>query len=377
MMTRRGDWSFRSGGMARVAWVALAWSAIACGPPEVLEETVAVGRGGDLVAVGRALELTDSVEGDVMAAGARVRFRGRAGGDLLVAGGQQVLGGVVEGSARAAGGWVGLGARVERNVTLAGNQVVVGPPAVVLGNAYLVGGSVRFDGTAEQLVRIMGGTVLLNGTIRGDVLVEARRLRLGPDAVIEGDLRYRLSRGQDVILHPGAQVAGAVLPLPAHRAGWIPWALRAFWLVGFMVAGAVVLALLPLLTEAVEARLRRRPVASVVAGILMLILIPVLLLLVAVTIVGLPVALIGAALLAITVYLAPVAVALWFGRAVLRRPPELTRGARVTAFLLGALLLGVIGFVPLVGPAVVALATVFGFGALVVALWEGALRTEA
>jgi cytoskeletal protein CcmA (bactofilin family) len=377
MMTRRGDWSFRSGGMARVAWVALAWSAIACGPPEVLEETVAVGRGGDLVAVGRALELTDSVEGDVMAAGARVRFRGRAGGDLLVAGGQQVLGGVVEGSARAAGGWVGLGARVARNVTLAGNQVVVGPPAVVGGNAYLVGGSVRFDGTAEQLVRIMGGTVLLNGTIRGDVLVEARRLRLGPDAVIEGDLRYRLRRGQDAVLHPGAQVAGAVLPLPARRAGWIPWALRAFWLAGFLVAGAVVLALMPLLTGAVEARVRRRPVASLAAGILMLILIPILLLLVAVTVVGLPLALIGVALLAITMYLAPVVVALWLGRAVLRRPPELRRGARVTAFLLGALLLGLIGFVPIIGPAVVALATVFGFGALVVALWEGALRTEA
>jgi hypothetical protein len=93
--------------------------------------------------------------------------------------------------------------------------------------------------------------------------------------------------------------------------------------------------------------------------------------------VGLPLALIGVALLAITVYLAPVVVALWLGRAVLRRPPELPRGARVTAFLLGALLLGLIGFVPLVGPAVVALAAVFGFGALVVALWEGALRTEA
>jgi cytoskeletal protein CcmA (bactofilin family) len=376
-MTRRGDWSFRSGGMAGVVWLLAVGSIVACGPPQVLEETVAVGRGGDLVAVGRALELTDSVEGDVMAAGARVRFRGRAGGDLLAAGGQQVLGGVVEGSARAAGGWVGLGARVERNVTLAGNQVVVGPPAVVMGNAYLVGGSVRFDGTAERLVRIMGGTVMLNGTIRGDVLVEARRLRLGPDAVIEGDLRYRLSRGQDVILHPGAQVAGAVLPLPAHRAGWIPWALRAFWLVGFMVAGAVVLALLPLLTGAVEARARRRPIVSLAAGILVLILIPVVLLLVAVTLVGLPLALIGVALLAITLYLAPVVVAVWLGRTVLRRPPELPRGARVTAFLLGALLLGLIAFVPLVGPAVVALATVFGFGALVVALWEGALRTEA
>lgn len=367
----------RNGAVALAAGMLVAAAVAGCDAPDVVDDGVRVVRGGDLLAAAPSVSVGDSAGGDVMAAGVDVRFTGAAGGDLLVAGGRQVLGGRAEGSVRAAGGYVGMATHVGRNVTLAGSRVYVARPARIQGNAYLAGGSVEFEGRAEQLVRVMGGDVVLNGVINGDVLVEAGRLRLGPEAVIAGDLRYRLSRGQEAIVHPSAHVGGEVLPLGPRPGRWVPWAVRGLWILSFMFAGVVIIALAPVLTRAVEARLRHRPLAALLMGIAVLLLVPIVLAAFAVTVIGIPLALVGAALLLAAVYVAPLVVGLWLGRVLLSGPSDPGRGEMMLAFLLGALILGLIGLVPYIGPAVLILSVIFGIGALMVALWEGALRTEA
>lgn len=109
----------------------------------------------------------------------------------------------------------------------------------------------------------------------------------------------------------------------------------------------------------------------------MLVLVPLVLVAFALTVIGIPVALIGVALLGAAVYLAPVVVGVWLGRVLLSGPSDPGRWELVLSFLLGALILGLIWLVPWVGPAVAGVATILGLGALAVALWEGALRTEA
>lgn len=352
--------------------------ALACDAPEPVDTGVAVLRGGDMVAARRDVVVRDSIEGDLMAAGANVRFSGTVGGDILAAGGTHVLGGAAAGSVRAAGGYVLLGTAADRNVTVVGGTVVVHRRAQVGGNAYLAGRTVRVEGQVGQLVRIVGATVVLNGPIAGDVLVEARRLELGPEAVIEGDLRYRLGRGQEATVHPGARVDGAVLTLPARRVGWVPWALRLYWVAAFLLAGAVVVALFPVLTLAGEVRVRARPLASLVLGIALLLVVPLLLAALAITVVGLPLALVGLALYAVSVYLAPVVVGVWLGRVLRSRPSSYPdRGELIGSFLLGGVIVGLIGLVPYVGVAILLLATILGLGAMAVALWEGAVRTDA
>jgi len=304
-----------------------------------------------MLAAHRDVVVRDSIEGDLMAAGGNVRFTGTVGGDVLAAGGTQVLGGTVAGSVRAAGGYVLVGTVADRNITAVGGTVAVDRRARIGGNAYLAGGT---------------------------VLVEAGRLELGPDAAIEGDLRYRLGRGQEATVHPNARVDGAVLTLPARRLGWVPWALRIYWVAAFLVAGAVIVAMFPVLMLAGDVRVRARPLASVGMGILLLLLVPAVLAAIAITVLGIPLALIGAALYAVSVYLAPVVVALWLGRILLSRSSTYPdRGELVGAFLLGGVIIGLLGLVPYAGAVILLLATIVGLGAMAVALWEGAVRAEA
>jgi len=366
--------------LAALTACALAGAAtLACRAPETaVDAGVAVLRGGDMLAAHRDVVVRDSIEGDLMAAGGNVRFTGTVGGDVLAAGGTQVLGGTVAGSVRAAGGYVLVGTVADRNITAVGGTVAVDRRARIGGNAYLAGGTVRLEGRVDHLVRIMGGNVVLNGPIGGDVLVEAGRLELGPDAAIEGDLRYRLGRGQEATVHPNARVDGAVLTLPARRLGWVPWALRLYWVAAFLVAGAVIVAMFPVLMLAGDVRVRARPLASVGMGILLLLLVPAVLAAIAITVLGIPLALIGAALYAVSVYLAPVVVALWLGRILLSRSSTYPdRGELVGAFLLGGVIIGLLGLVPYAGAVILLLATIMGLGAMAVALWEGAVRAEA
>jgi hypothetical protein len=350
---------------------------LSCRAPGPIDEGVAVFRGGDLVAVHREMVVRDTVSGDVMAVGSEIRFTGAAGGDLLTAGRTHILAGATAGSVRAAGAHVLLGTAVERNVTVAGRTVVVDRRSRIRGNAYLAGGTIRMEGRVGRLLRMMGGTVVLNGTVGGDVLVEAWRLELGPDAVIEGDLRYRLGRGQEAVVHPRARVEGNVIGLPGHHTRWIPWALRLFWLVGFLFAGIVVVALLPGLTRAGELRIRVRPLISFLVGLAMLVVAPLLIVALAITVIGLPVALVAAALYAVSVYLAPILVGVWLGLVLRSRSSAYAgRGELVGAFLLGGLILGLLGLIPYAGWAIHLLVAVLGLGAMIVALWEGAVETR-
>lgn len=351
---------------------------VSCRPSlPTAEDGVFVQRGGDLVASRDAVTIRDTVPGDVLAAGGDIVFAGAAGGDLVVASARQRLGGTAAGSVRAAGAEVRIGAQVGRNVTAAGRLVVLERPARVAGNSYLVGQTVRLEGAAEGLVRIGAQNVALNGTMAGDVLVEASRLRVGPDAVIEGDLRYRLSRGQEPEVDPAARIEGTIHPLSPRPRLPVRATLRVLALLGFLVAGAVVVALLPGLAHASGLRIRARPVVSVLGGLGLLLLVPVVIVLVAITVIGVPLALVAAALYGVAVYLAPVVVGLWLGRLVLRGSTYPERGELVGAFLLGGALIGLLGFIPWAGPVILALATVVGLGAFAVALWEGALEVQA
>lgn len=333
-------------------------------------------RGGDLLSARADVMVADTVAGDVMLAGGDIRFSGAAGGDILAAGANHRIAGTAGGSVRAAGADVRVATRVGRNATLAGANVVLHGRGHVAGNAYLVGAAVRLNGSVDRLARVAGRDVVINGTIGGDVLVEAGKLTIGPDARILGDLRYRLTRGQEVVIDPGARIEGSTLPLRPRPHLWVRGAFDLLRMVGFLIAGAVAVALLPGLTLAAESRIRSRPMASLGVGLALLVLLPLVLAAIAITIVGIPLALAAAAILGATAYLAPVVAAVWLGRFLFPGGADPTRGAVVLAFLAGGVPLLLLGLVPFVGIAVRIVLAAVGLGAIVVALWEGALQVE-
>ena len=335
----------------------LVMSATGCGRNGPISEVKR--NGEDVLARGSAPVMTDSVAGDAILAGGDVRFSGAAVGDYLGAGGKQTIGGRIHGSLRAAGGEIDVTALVDRNATVIGGDVELDSAAIVVRNAYLVGGNVQIKGTVQGSLLASGGSVMLNGLVGRDVEIAAGSFHLGPRAQIAGNLRLRVPEGK-VRIDPAARVGGTVTVLPGRKKGMF----RFLWMFGFIVAGAVAIALVPRFGAEAAEILRKSPGRSALVGLASLILIPCAIVIAAVTIVGIPLALLGSALYVVLVYLARVPIAVWLGQQFPGGQSRSGREGALLNFLIGALILLVIGFVPAVGGLVMAVATIFGLGTL-------------
>jgi hypothetical protein len=114
-------------------------------------------------------------------------------------------------------------------------------------------GDYRLDkgATAREPVVVLGGNATIDGHVQEDVVVIGGRLRLGPTAVIDGDV---FTAGHDPMIDPGAHIKGkvdqAVVDLPDVIFGGDPWNLDSEWW-RFAPLGATVLRLGVVLTIAV------------------------------------------------------------------------------------------------------------------------------
>ena len=105
--------------------------------------------------------------------------------------GIQVLG-PVEQSVRGFGYSININAPIGRNAMLFGREVTIGPKAVISKNADVYCDKLMFQGNLDGDLRIVdAGEVEITGRVAGNVDCETRQLRIGPDAVIEGDLVYK------------------------------------------------------------------------------------------------------------------------------------------------------------------------------------------
>jgi len=328
--------------------------------------------GDDLiVSGGAALYPGDSVSGDAIIVGREVNVRTGIGGDYLGAAGSQNIGGQIHGSIRAAGGEVHVSGTVDRNATVAGGSVTLDSTADVARNAYLVGGNVWVKGAVRGNLLASAGNVTINGTVGRDVEVRGDELHVGPHAVITGNLRYRVPPGK-VHIDSAARISGTVTALPISKG----WSLtRWLWTLGFLVVGAVVVALIPRFTGEAAETIPGRPVRSALTGLGWLILVPFGIFIAAITVIGVPLAIVAALLYGVAAYLSTLPFSIWIGRLLLAARNRAGRQGVLLSFLVGGVLLLAVQAVPVVGPLVALVAGCLGFGAIV--LRALALRREA
>lgn len=334
-------------------------SALSCGRSDGQKSEI-MRHGEDVLASGGAPTVPDSVLGDAIMAGGDVRFSGTTGGDYLGAGGKQTISGRIHGSLRAAGGEVHVMAAVDRNATVAGGKVVLDSTAVIGRNAYLVGGDVQVNGTVREGLLASGGKVTLNGAVGRDVKINGGELRIGPRAQITGNLRYRVP-AKNVHIDPAARISGTVTALHVSRP-WGPGPFHLLWMLGFLVVGAIVVALFPRFTEEAAGILPQSPGLSALVGVGWIILVPIAICIAVITIIGIPLALVATAVYFLLLYLGRTTIAVWLGRRVLGARALAGRQGVLVNFLVGGFILLVVGIIPLIGSWLMVIATVLGLG---------------
>jgi hypothetical protein len=234
----------------------------------------------------------------------------------------------------------------------------------------VVDGIARISGDVRTVVVARGSATLVDATVRS-VLVIDGTADLGAGTIVHGDVST--IRGS-VTQQAGAIIEGSTRALDTDLAAlavlMIPLLVLLF--IGFGLA-AIAAALLVAAFGArqvrqVESIITAQPGQALVAGIVGAVALPVLSILLVVTVIGAPIGLgMLLILLPALTFLGWVVAAIWVGDWLVAR----MRGTRepgrpYLAAVLGVIALAVAGILPFVS----GIATLFGFGALLLAAWN-------
>ena len=229
--------------------------------------------GDNLYVSASVVRIHGTIEGDlVVVATSRLHVTGSVTGDVVGFARSASIEGAVEGSVRLAGVDLDVSGEVGDEVAILARDAAVG--GEIGGDALVWAIRLVTDG---GLGRDLGGRTLwatLDGRVGRDVEMTVDHLRVGPAAVIAGDLGYRSA--DDAEIDPGATIGGTLVrraPLSPDlwlRAGRLLGGLVVFLL--FIAMGLMAIRFRPGWLYACVERVRRRPVGIVVRGVVALLI---------------------------------------------------------------------------------------------------------
>lgn len=332
--------------------------------------------GDDTFATGSRVSLAQDSPGDVIAAGGNLGLTGRVGGDAVAVGRELSLRSAVDGDVYAAGGELRIEGMVAGNARVAGGRVELDAAGEVAGNMSAAGRYVRIDGRVGRYLQVAAREARIDGRVGGDVEVTGGELQIGPQAVINGRVTFRGPRPPAV--EPGAQLLGGVRHVQRSDAGedlgdrmGLAIGIGALlWLLGWFIAGSILLAACPRLTRSLTLAVRSRPWWSMLCGVLLLIGVPILIVILMVTVIGIPLGLVLLALYLVWMPLGYLVAAAALGEWVLlraRRGREVTVRQRILALAGALVVLALVACIPVIGQVAVALVLLAGLGSLATA----------
>jgi cytoskeletal protein CcmA (bactofilin family) len=248
-----------------------------------------------------------------------------------------------------------------------------------------VNSEAQVAGTVRETLVIVNQTATVSGEVGRDAIVVNSTLRLEPTARIAGDvvlINGELSQadgaviGGDVVERSGAAM-GAEFRRVTAAVSFVAWLGMTLL---FVVAALGWAAVGGRTLSAIAGLLGARPGLTAVAAVIFWIVVPIIAVIAFFTVIGIP---IGITLLVVILPLlwglgyVVTATRLGFFLADLRRTsPDLDRP--YLEAVLGVVIFQLIGLIPIVGGIVVALAGLFGAGAIVVHAWRriGAPRSQ-
>ncbi|MBD2199536.1 MULTISPECIES: hypothetical protein [Calothrix] len=245
------------------------------------------------------------------------------------------------------------------NIVRFGGDVIV-PPGQVLENVNAIGGDV----TLQEGARVTQTAI----AIGGNVILEQ-------DARVDGDA-YAV--GGEIITSAGATIGGAsgtVLEngrwgMHGRRRGTSSFVVRyllntAFHLINVLIGtiiGVVILMWRPNFLLNLAATINQYPLQSGLWGLGGLFAVILLVIILAVSLIGIPFLPLIGLMVGVTVVLGTLGVTLWVGERAASR-----ERSPMQQFLIGVLILTLIGVIPVLGGLVLSVVNIFGFGALL--LW--------
>jgi hypothetical protein len=244
------------------------------------------------------------------------------------------------------------------NLIRFGSDVIVAPNQVV-ENAHAIGGDVTIGAGArvtQTAIAIDGDVTLEKGArVDGDVYAVGGEIITGEGATIGGASGTALNNGRLGVYGSRRRGIGNFFRYFFHTA---------FHIVNVVVAtiiGVLILLWRPNFLLNLAATVREYPVQCGLWGLGGLFAVILLIIVLAISLIGIPLLPLVGLAVTVAVMLGNLGVALWIGQRILTGRERTT----MQEFLIGMLILGLIGLIPVLGGLVLSVVNIFGLGALI------------
>ena len=295
-----------------------------------------------------------TVNGDLFVGGGQVTINGTVGQDLFVGGGTVNIKGKVSGDLRVAGGNVNISGTVGGELLSGAGTLNIEKDAVVNGEVSIGAGQATIAGTTGSILASVG-TLTLDGT-----------------AKVNGNLTY--TSKDDAIIQGGAVISGSTthkLP-PVQKSAsqtFFSGKLLAFLIT--IIIAFLFLFIFPNKSTALASDWKNRYGMNLLWGFIALILVPIAAIILMVTVIGIPIG-IGAFLLyPIYLYLGNIVGTIALGTWIKNWwEKEKSPTPSWLAVVIGAIVMAVLSYVPVIGWLAIFIVFLAGIGALIRFDWN-------
>jgi hypothetical protein len=263
------------------------------------------------------------------------------------------------------------------SVLVAVHHDVSVPPGEHVDTLIVVDGTATVAGDVGTLVAVNGAVQLTSATVENVTAIRSP-VTLGAGTTVSGDVQTFDSTVDQAAT---AVIGGQLVDVPARLFGvglFLGPAILLFalgFLLAALVAGLALAAIAASQVRRAEALISTEPGPVLLAGIAGIVIPPILAILAMVTIIGAP---LGLAILfgvwPLAAFLGYLIAGIWIGDWVLRRTSaDTVRERPYLASIIGLVLLQVLSIVPFAA----AIASLFGFGAVILLTWRVVRHREA
>ena len=312
---------------------------------------------GNLFVAGEDIEVTGDISGNLIAVGDNVTISGRIGGMTV-----SLADAISFEEANIAG-----------DLWLAGDAIKLDSKTQTRGNLASFSDSIAMSATVAKDMLVAAERVVVSGKIGGSLNAATKHISLLDDAMVGGDIIYRTSTedrlmlGDDVIIGGEVEYQGQPENFQARNRfisdSFYLWEL--LWFVGAFVVGWLLFTLAPSLGR-VALGDGKESVKTAGIGFLVLVTVPIVAVIIAITVVGLPLSFITIMAWLTAWYLAKIVLAHVIGRSMLASRGD-NQGLVSTLFV-GLIIVTIAINLPFLGGVLNLLATILGLG-LMAQLW--------
>ena len=333
----------------------------------------------DIIMLGQNITVEGTVLGDVYAFGQSVKITGDVGGSVFTGGANVTIDAQSVETVWAAGGSIELLGNVTRNAVLTGGTICVCDAAYIGKDLGVYGGKLSMEGNVVGTLRGSIGKFVLSGK-SGRVKVNAEEATLKPSAEILGD--FVLTSDNEPVIEEGATIMGEqkVLKPEKKESGQAFAALAPMFAFFFamikilvfvakIIVGILLITLFRRYVRRIMDTLATKTWQSLGWGFLGVIVIPVAIAILFLILVGYPLGIFFTYVYTVLWYLASIFVSLVIGEQVIKLFKKEGDISLYLSFIVGIIILFVIGFIPILNIIVRIFTLLFGFGAVAMGTW--------